>query len=88
VGRVETVKEHVDIDADLEAADGEDIRSKGRAHQYVEAHRTSRTMFLFVSFSFTLAPFSSQHFRERRITQGSGAKSRNRDRGDVAEIQQ
>jgi hypothetical protein len=27
-GRIE---EHVDIDADLEAADGEDIRSKGRA---------------------------------------------------------
>jgi hypothetical protein len=41
-------------------------------------------MFLFVSFSLPLAPFSSRHFRERRITQDSEAKFKNHDRGDVA----
>jgi hypothetical protein len=77
--------EGVDVVAKLEAADGEDVCSEGRARQSVEAHQTSSAMFLFASFSFPLSPFSFQHFRERRITQDSEAKFKNHDRGDVAE---
>jgi hypothetical protein len=76
--------EGVDVVAKLEAADGEDVCSEGRARQSVEAHQTSSAMFLFASFSFTLSPFSFQHFRER-ITQNLEAKFKNHDRGDVAE---
>jgi hypothetical protein len=76
--------EDVDVVANLEAADGEDICSAKAVHASTLKPTENHAPYsCFVSFSLTLAP-AFQHFQERRITEDSEAKFKDHDRGDVA----